>query len=86
MEWNDGLWLAARDHCYDTGPPGTVSHTGADGSSFTQRMDRHGSWSGYVGENLSFGPDDPVAIVMALFIDDGVPNRGHRTSILSENF
>lgn len=33
---------------------------------------------------MAFGNSNPVNIVMQLIIDDGVPDRGHRTSIFNK--
>jgi hypothetical protein len=80
------MWLAAHDHCSDCGPSGVTGHTGTDGSSPFDRMDRYGIWLGTAGENIAYGSNDPTEIVMQLFIDDGVPNRGHREAILSRDY
>ena len=48
-------------------------------------MDRYGDWDISAGENLSYGPEDGTDVVMALFVDDGVPDRGHRVTLFKEN-
>lgn len=47
---------------------------------------RGGEFTGKRGENLSWGPIDPFLIVMGLYIDDGVPDRGHRHSLETPEF
>jgi hypothetical protein len=86
MTWADGMWLAAYDHCSDCGPTGLTGHTGSDDSSFTDRMSRYGTWQTTAGENIAYGNNDAMEIVMQLFIDDGVSNRGHRDNILSTDY
>jgi hypothetical protein len=81
-----GLFLAAKDHANDTGPNGIIGHTGSDGSSMGQRINRYGKWNGGAGENISYGHNIGRDIVVQLLIDDGVPSRGHRNNILNKNF
>jgi uncharacterized protein YkwD len=86
MTPSEGLALAARDHANDTGPQGLTGHKGTDGSKPHERIQRHGKVTSTSGENISYGPDEARSIVMQLIIDDGVPNRGHRTNIFSSKF
>ena len=78
LAWNDGIWFASYDHCVNMGTSGATGHTGQDGSDMTERMSRHGRASGSWAENIAYGNNDAIEIVMQLFIDDGVPSRGHR--------
>jgi uncharacterized protein YkwD len=81
-----GLSLAARDHVKDQGKTGSIGHTGTDGSSPWDRMGRYGKWLLTCGENIDYGNSEAQAIVLSLLIDDGVPSRGHRNSILNGKY
>jgi uncharacterized protein YkwD len=84
-----GLQRGARDHVRDQGPRGGLDHAGSDGSQADDRVSRYGTWMRTIGENLAFGqfgPDDARDVVMSLLIDDGVPSRGHRGTILNGEF
>jgi uncharacterized protein YkwD len=64
MDWEDGMWLAAFDHCADMGPTGEIGHTGTDSSTIDDRISRYGTLDSTSGENISYGSNDPLEIVM----------------------
>ena len=59
-------------------------HTGDDGSSPSDRLNRYGAWYRGHGENLGFLHDAPSGkdVVVTWLIDDGVEDRGHRHNLL----
>jgi len=75
---------AAASHGLDQSRTGQVGHTGGDGSSPTDRMRRHGRWRA-TAEAIVYGPT-PEQAVMQLIVDDGVPDRGHRTILFSPTY
>lgn len=81
-----GLSRAAADHVKDSGPAGTIGHTGADGSTLGERIERYGRWMIRAGENIAYGEQSPLYIVMQLLVDDGTPSRGHRHNIFNCSF
>ncbi|MCL1812744.1 MAG: leucine-rich repeat protein, partial [Treponema sp.] len=81
-----GLSLAAKDHVADQGGTGERGHNGSDNSTPTIRMSRYGVFTGQMtggGENIAYGPTTGRDIVVDLLVDDGVPDRGHRTNMLN---
>jgi len=78
--------LAALDHALDLSLTGEMGHIGSDGSSLSIRLERYGQWLISIGEVISYGPITGREIVIGLLIDDGVPDRGHRTVVLNPNF
>jgi uncharacterized protein YkwD len=54
-----------------------------------ERCLRHGRWgsNGFgCAENVSYGKTDAEMIVLQLFVDDGVPDRGHRKTLQNATF
>lgn len=86
LRWSAELAKASRDHVNDQGPKGATGHEGSDGSDPWQRISRYGSKQGMGGENLAYGSKTGVDVVMSLFIDDGVPDRGHRSVLVNDDF
>ena len=82
LEPGDLLAQAAREFADEQGANGYTGHRSADGETPGDRVKRLGG-DIYVGETISYGYDDPAAVVRQLIIDDGLPGRGHRTLIFS---
>jgi hypothetical protein len=78
---NGRLRASAARLAQEEGPTGVVGHVGPDGLTPGQRMRDAGVWAGITEENISFGQATAAAVVRQLIIDDGVPDRGHRSSI-----
>lgn len=75
------LRCAARKHSKDMGSKNFFSHTGSDGSTFTQRI----TWAGYpwrtAGENIAAGYSTPSAAV-----NGWMSSTGHCNNIMNPSF
>ena len=81
-----GLSLAARDLVAPQGASGGFGHTGPDGSTPSERIERHGQWESVIGENVAYGQRTARDVVAAFIVDDGVPGRGHRKNLFNAAF
>jgi uncharacterized protein YkwD len=81
-----GLFLAARDHAKDLGAKAITGHTGSDGSTPDDRVERYGEWESSIGESIVEDLDTARNMVIRLLIDDGSPTRGHRGNIFNPGF
>lgn len=61
------------------------SHTSPSGATFPDRMKAAGIRN-CAGENISFGPQNPVLMLVLLYIDQNVPGLGHRHALLNPSF
>ena len=77
------LYLAAEKHGLDCKNREFTDHTGSDGSSPFDRIKKF--CDGVIGsENIVGTVDGDVRVsVIALLVDDGISNRGHRYNILN---
>ncbi len=86
LSYSSGLALSARDHALEQGRTGGIGHAGRGGSNPFNRMDRYGVWCNEAGEDIAYGAPSARQVVMNLIVDDGIPGRGHRTSLLKPTF
>lgn len=80
LEWEEGLALAARDHCNDIGPKGALTHIGTDDTTPFDRTAKYavchvGGKEGDFGESLYFGPyKNAMKIIFNLLMGYGQKN------------
>lgn len=77
---SDLLARAAADHVAEQSRSGAVGHY-TKGRGPGERMKARGGGP-YVNEVITYGHHTPKGVVDQLLIDDGVPDRGHRHSLL----
>ncbi|HEY6070310.1 MAG TPA: CAP domain-containing protein, partial [Chthoniobacterales bacterium] len=82
---SSGMSRAAADHCAEQ-INGQLGHEGRNSSHGGDRISRYGSWSTTWGENISYSRKTAREVVLALIIDDGIRDRGHRKNIFNPKF
>ena len=65
------LTRAAQLHAEDMRASGRLSHTGSDGSSLAERVERQGYAWATAGENVAYGQPTPESVVEAWLGSDG---------------
>jgi len=76
------VYTAARKHGEDNKRRGSNEHVGTDGSWPWDRVKRECSDIQDGNENLVGGPSTVRKSVIILLIDQGIPNRGHRRTLM----
>ena len=65
LEWNDKLEIAAKRHSKDMNDNSHFSHTGTDGSKFSERITDAGYVWTACAENIAKGQDDVKAVILS---------------------
>ena len=86
LSWSPGLARAAADLVREQAGSGATGHDGGKSGDIRQRIERHGTWTSGIAENIGYGPDTARLMVMELIIDDGVADRGHRKNMFNATF
>ncbi len=86
LTWSDGLAEAAAELAVEQGQSGGIGHNGNQNHGMRERIERQGKWDRNIAENIGYGPHDARNMVMALIIDDGVRDRGHRKNTFGPTF
>lgn len=79
---SEGLYKAAADLADYQSKTGKTGHVGDKGETLKKRISKYGTSSGTIAENVSYGEESPLMVVISLLIDDGVSSRGHRLNIM----
>lgn len=80
------LASAAQAHADDQRANGSFHHVGSDGSELRERIARFTPVRGYCAELMSFGKGSARDVVIDLLVDDGVPSRDHRNTLLDARY
>ncbi len=80
------VYQAAKKHGQDQLRAGTTNHQGSDGSWPWDRILKECKDFQDGNENLVGGPSDVRRAVILLVVDDGIPNRGHRETLLNPHW
>ncbi len=71
VEMNRELQIAARCHSVDMVEHAKLSHTGSDGSNFSERANRAGYTGRARGENIAAGQNSPASVTSSWRNSDG---------------
>jgi hypothetical protein len=82
----EGLARAAYYLAEDQKKHGGIGHIAKNGATPKNRIERYGFWDKCSAEDITYGSFEARQIVIALLIDDGVPDRGHRKNVLDPCF
>ena len=86
FEWDDCLAQSAQEHVDDIGPKGLLLYQSSDGAEPEDRISKYGNYVESLGENIDFGPNDEIGVIVSLTLDDGEEERPHRDNLFKNDY
>ena len=86
LTWDENLCKSAQEHVNDIGPKGLLIYQSSDGTEPEDRIAKYGNYSESLGENIDFGPNDAMGVIVSLTLDDGEEQRPHRENLFKEDY
>ena len=86
LQWDENLCRSAQEHVDDIGPKGLLLYQSSDGTEPEDRISKYGNYVESLGENIDFGPNDAMGVIISLTLDDGEEERPHRENIFKQDY
>ena len=86
LEWDENLAQSAMEHVMDIGPKGLLLYQSSDGTEPEERISKYGNYKESLGENIDFGPNDAMGVIISLTLDDGEEQRPHRENLFKSDY
>ena len=86
LQWEDALAASAQEHVDDIGPKGLLLYQSSDGTEPEERITKYGTYLESLGENIDFGPNDAIGVIVSLTLDDGEEERPHRDNLFKNDY
>ena len=86
LTWDVNLCKSAQEHVNDIGPKGLLLYQSSDGTEPEDRISKYGNYTESLGENIDFGPNDAMGVIISLTLDDGEEQRPHRENLFKEDY
>ena len=86
LQWDENLARSAQEHVDDIGPKGLLLYQSSDGTEPEDRITKYGNYVDSLGENIDFGPNDAMGVIISLTLDDGEEERPHRENLFKQDY
>ena len=86
LQWDENLCRSAQEHVNDIGPKGLLLYQSSDGTEPEDRISKYGNYIESLGENIDFGPNDAMGVIISLTLDDGEEERPHRENLFKQDY
>ena len=86
FQWEEALAQSAQEHVDDIGPKGLLLYQSSDGTEPEDRITKYGEYKESLGENIDFGPNDAIGVIVSLTLDDGEEERPHRDNLFKNDY
>lgn len=86
FELDPYLCQSAQEHVDDIGPKGLLCYQSSDNTEPEDRISKYGNYVEALGENIDFGPNDAIGVIVSLTLDDGEEERPHRDNLFKSDY
>ena len=86
LQWDENLCRSAQEHVDDIGPKGLLLYQSSDGTEPEDRISKYGNYVESLGENIDFGPNDAMGVIISLTLDDGEEETPHRENLFKQDY
>ena len=70
FQWEEALAQSAQEHVDDIGPKGLLLYQSSDGTEPEDRITKYGEYKESLGENIDFGPNDAIGVIVSLTLEN----------------
>ena len=84
--WDENLAKSASEHVNDIGPKGLLIYQSSNGLEPEERIAKYGKYVDSLGENIDFGPNDAMGVIVSMTLDDGEEQRPHRENLFKNDY
>ena len=84
--WDDNLAQSANEHVNDIGPKGLLIYQSSNSLELEDRKAKYGKYVDSLGENIDFGPNDAMGVIVSMTLDDGEEQRPHRENLFKGDY
>ena len=84
--WDDNLAQSANENVNDIGPKDFLIYQISNGLEPENRIAKYGKYVDSLGENIDFGPNDAMGVIISMTLDDGEEQRPHRENLFKGDY
>ena len=86
LQWDEKLSKIAQEHVDDIGQNGLFLYQSSDITPQGDRISKYENYLENLGENIDYGPNDAMGVIIFLTLDDGEAERHNRKNLFKQDY